>query len=265
MEIIIKMRLAWLRMRKILSMMLDREFFKLFWYRVAPTIEHEDVIRPLVIDGVIDVGANRGQFTKMCRTAHPGIPVVAFEPNPSEARIFRALHCACSDVELIECALGESMGTAMLHLSRRADSSSLLPIGLRQTEIFKSTEEVGCIEVPVSPLDDFSARWSGRREQLLKLDVQGFELSVLRGAVETLRSCNYVYAECSEISLYVGQALRPEIDAFLMECGFLCQSRHNEQWDGRQLVQADYLYSRRRQVSEFAERIEVDRCDVLKQ
>ena len=211
---------------------------------VAPAIEHRAVLRALTVDGVIDVGANRGQFTLACRSSLSEVPVVAFEPIPAEAALFRKVHGHVPQVNLIESALGETSGTATLHLSQSADSSSLLPIGRRQTELFKDTAEVGTLPVPVQRLDDLSEHWSGRSRQLLKLDVQGFELNVLRGAIETLKSCAYVYAECSEVALYDGQALRAEVELFLKTQGFALQGRFNEQMNDGELIQADYLFGR---------------------
>jgi FkbM family methyltransferase len=202
------------------------------------------LLKSLDIDGVIDAGANRGQFTLACRLTKPRIPVVAFEPIPAEAETFKKVHDKCRHVSLIESALGETNGTATLHLSRSADSSSLLPIGKKQTELFSQTAEIGVLEVPVSRLDDNSEKWQGRRNQLLKIDVQGFELFVLKGGVETLKTCRYVYCECSEIPLYDGQALRGEVTTFLSEHGFVEEGQFNLQYDGEQLVQLDLLFRR---------------------
>jgi FkbM family methyltransferase len=196
------------------------------------------------VDGVIDVGANRGQFTLACRAELPGIPIVAFEPIPAEAATFRRVHGQAAQVRLVESALGETAGQATLHMSQSADSSSLLPIGRRQTELFQNTAEVGTITVAVNRLDDLADYWQGRRHQLLKLDVQGFELNVLRGATATLQSCAYVYAECSEVALYDGQALRAEVEAFLKAHGFVVQGRFNDQMHEGQMIQADYLFAR---------------------
>jgi FkbM family methyltransferase len=196
------------------------------------------------LDGIIDVGANRGQFSLASRIALPGIEVVAFEPIQSEAATFRKVHGQNPCVTLEESALGETSGVAILHLSKSADSSSLLPIGRRQTDLHQNTAEIGTIEVPVQRLDDLEVHWLKKKRLLLKLDVQGFELAVLKGSLLALKHCAYVYAECSEVTLYDGQALRPEVEAFLEGQGFTLQSRHNEQWDQGELVQADYLFYR---------------------
>ncbi len=236
--------LARLRLAKLWVSVTRPSYWNALILSVAPAVEHRKVLLSLSPDGIIDVGANRGQFSLACRYAKAGVPIVAFEPIPAEAAIFRKVHARVPWVTLIESALGEQKGTATLHLSKSADSSSLLPIGRRQTELFCNTVEVGKIEVPVNRLDDLGHLWAFRTRQLLKLDVQGFELNVLRGAVETLKSCAYVYAECSEVALYDGQALRPEVEAFLARHGFVIKGRHNEQWASGELIQADYLFAR---------------------
>jgi FkbM family methyltransferase len=233
-----------LRLAKLSTSLCHPNYWGALASGVAPAIEHRAVLRSLSVDGVIDVGANRGQFTLACRFAWPGLRIVAFEPIPAEAVVFRKVHGRDQQVQLIESALGESRGEATLHLSKSADSSSLLPIGKRQIALFKNTAEVGTLTVSVNRLDDFAPYWNGQSRLLLKLDVQGFELSVLRGALETLRSCAYVYAECSEVALYEGQALRPEVESFLQSQHFTLKSRGNCQYDAGELIQADYLFAR---------------------
>lgn len=210
---------------------------------VAPVIEHLPLLRRLDVDGILDVGANRGQFSLACRIARPGIPVLAFEPIPSEADLYEKVHQG-SRFSLQRFALGEVSATAVLHLSQSKDSSSLLPIGRRQVEAFPETAEAGTMSVEVRTLDSFLPETTGRIRQLLKIDVQGFELNVLRGAREMLRSCRYVYAECSEVPLYDGQALRPEVAAFLKDAGFAEREVLNPSYIRGELIQADYLYER---------------------
>lgn len=195
------------------------------------------------MDRIIDVGANRGQFSLACRLTLPKVPIVAFEPIPAEAAVFRRVHEGCGHVQLIEVALGESESSATLHLSRSADSSSLLPI-TQQSEYFQQTDEVGTLNVPVKTLDNVSRDWTPSPRQLLKLDVQGFELKVLQGAKRFLSECVYVYVECSEVELYEGQALRKEVESFLGTHGFRRASRHNDLFHNGELIQADYLFER---------------------
>ena len=211
---------------------------------VAPSIEHRKQLSEIKCDFILDVGGNRGQFSLISRMVKPGLPIVAFEPIPTEAEIFRKA-LSGKNVQLHQTALGENAGEAEIHLSRSADSSSLLPIGELQRKLFRDTDEIGTLKVPVKRLDDFKSEWEKYSRILLKIDVQGFELSVLKGAVETLKNCAFVYVECSETELYVGQALYRDVAGFLEQRGFQLQSRHNETLAGRRLIQSDCLFVRK--------------------
>ncbi len=211
---------------------------------VAPALEHRQVLQAIECDRLLDVGANRGQFSLMLRLLQPHVPIHAYEPQPGEAAVYRSVFHGAADVQLHETALGDQPGTAELHLSGRRDSSSLLPIGELQATLFAGTAEVGTLGVPVATLDSLESHWRESSRAMLKLDVQGFELSVLRGARAALKRCAYVYAECSDVPLYTGQALYPEVADFLASAGFKPVRRHNEQWAEGRLVQADYLFGR---------------------
>lgn len=212
--------------------------------RVAPSLEHREILHGLDFDLLIDVGANRGQFSLMTRSLHPRVPIHGFEPLPSEGRVYRELLGRDSSVHLHELALGEEEGVARLHVSARADSSSLLPIGELQSSLFPDTVEVGSCEVPVRRLDAMPEVWQASSKALLKLDVQGFELSVLRGAVGAFDHCRWIYAECSHVPLYDGQALYKDVESFLGRHGFVVRRCHNQQLSEGTLVQADYLFER---------------------
>jgi FkbM family methyltransferase len=234
-----------LRVSKLIFSLSHAGCWKALSLRVAPSVEHRDVLASLSIDCLIDAGANRGQFSLMTRLEHPTIPIHGFEPLPSEGKVYQQVFAGDSKVTLHAMALGETAGTADIHLSRRADSSSLLPIGKMQSKIFARTEEIGTLKVPVARLDDLRDVWGPARNALLKLDVQGFELSVLKGAKRALKHCAFVYAECSEVPLYTGQALFPEVESFLAREGFLPIRRTNEQIIGGQLIQADHLFQKK--------------------
>jgi len=175
----------------------------------------------------------------------PQARIVAFEPLAGPAARFIRLFAGNPRVTLHRAALGPAAATAAMHVSRAADSSSLLPIGARQAEIFPGTEEVGTEQVTVAPLDSFLTASDIVAPALLKIDVQGCELEVLRGAAPLLACFEWVYVEASFQRLYVGQALAGEVADFLAHHGFVEAGRFNLARDaGGQEVQADFLYRR---------------------
>jgi len=96
----------------------------------------------------------------------------------------------------------------------------------------------------VAPLDAFPLHWQNAKRALLKIDVQGYELQVLKGARQALKHCAYVYVESSDIVLYEGQALFDEVKAFLEGEDFKLKSRSHEDIVDGNLIQADYLFSK---------------------
>lgn len=212
---------------------------------VAAGVEHERLLAYLGCRTIVDVGANRGQFTLAAMTACPSARIIAFEPLPSPARVFRRVIDGQRRVTLHEIALGSARGEAVMHVSRRDDSSSLLPIGPAQRSLFPGTGEVGTACVPVARLCDVVAPEALRAPTLLKVDVQGYELEVLKGCREVIESIDFVYAECSFVELYRGQALAAEVIAWLKESGLHLAALYNAVSDGHcRVIQGDLLFMR---------------------
>ena len=77
----------------------------------------------------------------------------------------------------------------------------------------------------------------------LKLDVRGLELEALRGCEDLLARFAPVYAECSFVELYKGQALADEIMAYLGDRGFRLSGIYNLSYDKNgKTVQGDFLF-----------------------
>jgi len=236
-----------IRLRKLALIAMDGAYRRAFLrHGVAPAIEHTDVLRTMPFDLVADVGANRGQFSLLCRRLRPRARIVAFEPLRGPADVYRALFASDSGVTFNSVALGPMRGEMEINISRRDDSSSLLPISKAQTENYPGTERIGGDQVTVAPLTDFIGRLDLRVPSLLKIDVQGFELEVLKSAEALLPHFHWIYAECSFVSLYEGQPLADDVITFLDMHGFTLSGRHNPS-HGKTgaLLQADLLFTRR--------------------
>ena len=235
----------WRQFRKLLRLLPRAAWRRGLWHGVGASVEHEPVIAGLDVATVVDVGANIGQFSLLVAALHPRARIIAFEPLPDAASRYRRLFAGDGRVRLHRAALGPDRGEATLHVSAHDDSSSLLPIGEAQARMFPGTQEVATVTVPVGPLGDFVSRDEIVAPALLKIDVQGFELAVLQGAVTLLDTFEWLYVEASWIALYEGQALADEVTDFVMAHGFVLVGTHNrtDAPDGTP-VQADFLFRR---------------------
>lgn len=233
------------KLHKLLALLACTRWRRALRHGVAAAVEHRKPLRPLDPATVIDIGANRGQFSLLIRTLFPHARVLAVEPQAEAAETFRALFDGDDYVRLIPLAIAPESGDMTLHLSRRRDSSSLLPIGPLQERIFPGTAENGTAAVRTARLAEVLAARDILRPALLKLDVQGFELAALQGCSELLQYIDWVYCECSFVELYEGQALLPEVADYLAGHGFVERGRFNLTED-RHLgpIQADVLFGR---------------------
>ena len=181
---------------------------------VGAAIEHDAILAFLSRRGVgdvVDAGANTGQFSLLCRHWLPRSVIHAFEPLRAPADKFRVVFKDDVKTRLVQSAIGVSEAELGMHVSRAVDSSSLLPIGANQSALFPGTEESHLESVRVAPLDAFLDRETLPAGSLLKIDVQGYELEVLRGCERLLDRFAAVYVECSFVELYEGQALAHEV------------------------------------------------------
>lgn len=133
---------------------------------------------------VIDVGAHRGFYTLMfSKRIGPQGRVLAFEPSPRERKKLRR-HLrlnSCRNVEVLSCALGESEGKADLYV---VDGEWNGCNSLRPPDTDSPTSP---LSVRVRKLDEVLAQAKVDRVDFVKMDVEGGELDVLKGAEELLR------------------------------------------------------------------------------
>lgn len=211
-------------------------------YGVLPIVEPQQMLRRLRPAFVVDVGANRGQFALDVVISVPDATVLSFEPLASEAAVFRKVLGNQSKVELRECALGRRRERRVLHISHAADSSSLLALGPLQSSLYPGTSERGTIEVDVEALSEALTHIVIPPRSLLKADVQGYELEVLRGASKRLLEFSWVYVELSFVELYRGQPLAHEVIAYLLKHGFIPADTSKPSTVNGRTVQIDILF-----------------------
>ena len=217
----------------------------LFLYNTVASFEHKTSIsNTMVCKTAIDIGTNKGQFSLMIKELNKNIKIYGFEPLPEPSKVYNKIFKSNPDVKLFNVAIGPISKTTDMHVSKKEDSSSILPIGKRQEKIFKGTGESHLKEVLIAPLDSFIDEDDLIQPVFLKVDVQGFELEVLKGCSKYINKIKYIYVECSFIELYDNQALAHEIIEYLVNFSFNLIGVYNMYYDKKGIaIQADFLFS----------------------
>jgi FkbM family methyltransferase len=232
---------------------LRRLGYELHPYDPGPVLYDEDVRRVRLlanerIDLVLDVGANAGQYAQRLRRAGYRGRIVSFEPL---GQAFEELERNAGDDvawHVRRIALGDEDGSAEIHVSANSWSSSLLEMGERHLRSAPDSAYVGTEPVTTARLDtiwDQVARAGDR--VFLKLDVQGFEMYVLRGAKASLDKVVGVQAELALAHLYEGDSPWRDVVDHLEQRGFELaglEPGFEDQASGR-MLQADGIFIRR--------------------
>ncbi len=192
---------------------------------------------------ILDVGAHVGEFASAARVMFPQAMIYSFEPLPEA---FRRLQKRMQSARWrgFPVALGERAGEIVLHESAYTASSSILPMSETHAREFPWTRVKGQVRVPMKRLDEMGLTLVPR--VLLKIDVQGYELPVLRGAEGVLANIDVCLIEISFEPLYQGEARFDDVYTWMRERGF----RYRGAWsqfvslrDGR-ILQQDALFVR---------------------
>jgi FkbM family methyltransferase len=192
---------------------------------------------------IYDIGANTGTWTLLAKSIYRAAEIVAFEPLDWHCLEFERTTAALQTVTLHRVALGSRSGQFDMKVPTQSDSASLLPLAPACKDVFGLKFDRN-VPVKVERLDDYAARNKLSPPDLMKLDVQGFEIEVLLGGAQTLKCTKAVIVEVSFKEFYKGQCRFDEVVSFLAEAGLHVNAFGARTALGKPLDQCDVLFLR---------------------
>jgi FkbM family methyltransferase len=192
--------------------------------------------RPQVI---FDVGAHVGSTVARFRVEYPSATIHAFEPAAANRRELVASFESDSQVKIHAVAMSSANGVATLHLTEHSTMNSL---ALREAAI-------GVEQVPTTTLDSFCAEHGIREIHFCKIDTEGFDLEVLRGAAGMLEQQRIDFVQVETSFRRDTKYFAPiwEIDRLMTETRYELFGLYEQQpcWTGRSsLLFANAVYVR---------------------
>ena len=143
-------------------------------------------LKQLNFKSCLDIGANVGQFYNLIKTVDPTIYIESIEPNPLAAGKFK-----------------KQFKDAILHKVGASSTETILPFYINKhkkfsksasfVKEFQNTDTVA-MEIPVRPVDNIV----NKSFDLIKIDTEGYEFDVLKGAVKTISTAKYIIIEMGE-------------------------------------------------------------------
>jgi len=204
-----------------------------------PYIEMQPLINndsPVIIDG----GANRGNMTDQFLNLFKSPIIHAFEPNPQLVNFLKDKYQSSDHMTIHAQALGAENAQITFRINQSDGTSS----------IYEETEEshqfYGDVMVLKDEITVPLVRLDAVLDQeidLIKLDLQGYELEALKGCGDLLQKTKIVLTEVEFVPIYKGQPLFADIDIFMRNADFrLFNLYYLSSVQGGQLAFADAVY-----------------------
>ena len=162
-------------------------------------------------NAAIDVGAYSGEWTMSLRQLFPEAGVLMVEPQPAMKERLEALIHVHNGVAFASVLLGPAAATGVTFYQAETGSSVLRDSGNGGAQ---------SIAMEMTTLDAVTRDTRFERPDFLKLDVQGYDIEVLKGAERVLDSVEAVMMEVNLIAVYEGSPLIHEVLAYMAARGF---------------------------------------------
>jgi FkbM family methyltransferase len=158
---------------------------------------------------VIDVGANKGQYHDFIReeVGFRG-QIISFEPVSKYCQLLRSQLAKDPQWRIYDCALGSERGEAEINVTQSPGLNSFLPVRTDVVEGYWNETPIVAVEnVQIRTLDDVLSEAEidcAATRVYLKLDTQGYDLEVIKGARHSLQHIRALQTEASIRPIYQG-------------------------------------------------------------
>ena len=174
------------------------------------------------IDIVIDIGANTGQFGYELRKylEYKG-KIISFEPLKEAYKLLEKKTKSDPYWKIFNFALGDVEETRQINVSKNLVSSSFLDLLPLHAEAAPASIYTSKQVIHIQTLDSlFSHLCSERNNIYMKIDTQGFDSRVIKGAKKSLPYIKFVQVEMSLVPLYKNEILFDKMLDLMAENGF---------------------------------------------
>ena len=137
------------------------------------------LLRSILFEGavVVDAGANIGVYSQfLSHCVGPTGVVHSFEPSPANFKRLQSATRTLSNVRLFQAAVGERSGSSKLYVSNQ--------LNVDHRTYATQGDSRRALQIDIIALDDYFK--PGEHVDLIKMDIQGYELHALRGTNRVL-------------------------------------------------------------------------------
>ena len=215
-----------LLLKKIIKLIKFKLWRKGLLNGIAATVELENMLKGINLETIIDVGSNKGQFIILIEKLFPNSTIYSFEPITEILEKQKKFFHYKKNIFYYNFALGSESSTKEFFVTKRKDSSSFFRINLIGNKN-KNYQIKKTHNIEIKTLDDIILDREVIEPILIKIDVQGYELEVLKGSDKILKKVDFILLEVSKNEMYQNQPKEKEIIEYLQYRNFYILKQNN--------------------------------------
>ncbi len=208
---------------------------------------------------IFDVGGHIGLTVLKYRQMYPSATIYSFEPFKGSFNVLEKRCSTLNNCEPFNLAFSESKGRSDFFVPHEGGGTNSMfqPEDMEKRSDHDNDVYYGGTEktsVDTDTIDSFCREKNINKIDILKMDTQGGELLVLRGAEKMLteQKISLVFLEISFIYIYKKQALFHEIESFMVSHGYTLYNLHYMSTSSHgQLVQGDAIFVNKETAKQF--------------
>lgn len=189
------------------------------------------------IKGIIDIGANIGMFSHFVRMNFPNINLFMVEANPfcdsmlNRLNIPYKIACLSDSIKEVQFYFEDKnmIGTGASYYLENTEFYSMRNFTKMTTQLLDTIVEENC---------------SDQTFDMFKMDTQGSEIDILKGATNTLKNINHIIMETSLIQYNIGSPLKDDVIAYMETIDFKPVEKVQDHYFNGQLIQEDWIFTR---------------------
>jgi FkbM family methyltransferase len=205
---------------------LFKNLLKYFGYQLFPYPDPDQTRRIKIVNNydinlLLDIGANDGQYVRDMRELGYDGKIISFEPMITPFVCLQKSASIDENWEVYNLGLGDRNMISKINVAGNSGSSSILNMLPVHVDNSPESQFIGEEKINIKTVDsvvnDFNIE---SKNLMMKIDVQGYEMNVLKGAKNSLQFVRILQLEMSLIPLYQGETLFYEMIEYLRKNDF---------------------------------------------
>lgn len=138
---------------------------------------------------LFDVGGNIGEYTIYLKNIFPEANIFTFEPNPKAFAVMKEKLAEFSNVTCENIGLGSTVGSEKMFSYSKLENSAFGTLSRAAlSDLYKMNDQIEEINFSINTIDNYCAQRNISRIDFLKIDTEGQELNVLKGAEQMIKN-----------------------------------------------------------------------------